>query len=89
MKDTAPEAAELFHNRLMALSGEERLKKCRVGYAHQLKPGMVGCAHPTPYAFMEKTLNLKPSQKSLRPSARGDVHDRSPQRLPGKRECTP
>ncbi|MDO8137941.1 MAG: hypothetical protein Q6354_09895 [Candidatus Brocadiales bacterium] len=23
-------------------------QKCRVGYAHQLKPGMVGCAHPTP-----------------------------------------
>ncbi|MDI6761175.1 MAG: hypothetical protein QMD05_10160 [Candidatus Brocadiaceae bacterium] len=26
MKDTAPEVAQLFHNRLMALSGEERLK---------------------------------------------------------------
>jgi len=26
MKDTAPEVAELFHNRLMALSGEKRLK---------------------------------------------------------------
>ncbi len=26
MKDTAPEVAELFRNRLMALSGEERLK---------------------------------------------------------------
>ena len=26
MKDTTPEIAELFHRRLMALSGEERLK---------------------------------------------------------------
>lgn len=26
MKDTTPEVAQLFHNRLMALSGEERLK---------------------------------------------------------------
>lgn len=26
MKDTAPQVAELFRNRLMALSGEERLK---------------------------------------------------------------
>jgi hypothetical protein len=26
MKDTTPEVAELFHRRLMAISGEERLK---------------------------------------------------------------
>ncbi|MFN3466373.1 MAG: hypothetical protein ACK4WF_01565 [Candidatus Brocadiales bacterium] len=26
MKDTSPEVAELFHRRLMAISGEERLK---------------------------------------------------------------